>query len=180
MTSTPTEAQVRDFLQVVRADTHDQRLCRFLPLANRCPGTANFVRRLRTEGDGMTNTEVVQKALGAVRGGDLQAARTVVTDDFVWRIPGRSSIAGDARGVEGWSEKLTRLLGAGLQPTLLDMLEGEERVVALQHNTAQSGRHTLDVSVVNVFTLSDGKVCRLDTYFGDQEAADAFWTAALP
>jgi ketosteroid isomerase-like protein len=128
----------------------------------------------------MTKTEVVQKALGAVRGGDLEAASAVVTDDFVWHIPGRSSIAGDARGVAEWAEKLARLLGAGLQPTLLDMLEGKEGVVALQHNTAQSGSHTLDVSVVNVFTLSDGKVSRLDTYFGDQEAADTFWRAALP
>lgn len=128
----------------------------------------------------MTEVEVVQQALGAVRGGDLEAARAVVTDDFVWHVPGRSSIAGEARGVAEWSAKLNRLVGAGLTPTVLDMLAGKERVVALQRNTAENGGHTLDVSVVNVFTLSDGKVSRLDTYFGDQEAADTFWTAVLP
>lgn len=128
----------------------------------------------------MTKIEVVQKALGAVRVGDAEAAEAVVASDFVWHIPGRSSIAGDVHGVADWIERLAQLLGAGLQPTVLDMLEGKEQVAVLQHNTAQKDGHALDVSVVNLFTVADGRVTRLDTYFSDQAAADAFWTAALP
>jgi ketosteroid isomerase-like protein len=127
----------------------------------------------------MGNAEVVQQALAAVRGGNLDAASDVVAPDFVWHIPGRSSISGDVTGAEAWSAKLGRLLGAGLQPAMIGILEDEQRVVALQHNTAQSGEHSLDVNVVNVFTVNDGKVRRLDTYFSDQYAADSFWSAVL-
>lgn len=128
----------------------------------------------------MSNAQVVQRAMSAIRGGDLEAARDVVAEDFTWHIPGRSSISGDATGAAQWSEKLGRLLAAGLQPEMLGMLEDDHRVVALQHNTARSGEHLLDVNVVNVFTVTDGQVQRLDTYFSDQYAADSFWSAALP
>ena len=126
-----------------------------------------------------TNLDLVQRALGAVRTGDLDAAASVVADDFVWHIPGSSPIAGDVTGAEAWSAKLHQLLGAGLQPQVLAMLEGESHVAAYQRNTASAGGHELDVEVVNLFTIVDGRVARLDTFFSDQAAADRFWTGAL-
>lgn len=127
----------------------------------------------------MTNVELVQQALGAVREGDAERARIVVDEGFVWQIPGGSPISGEARGVDAWIEKLGTLLNAGLKPEVLEMLEGTEHVAVLQRNTASVGGHTLDIRVVNLFTISDGRVVRLDTFFGDQAAADAFWSAAL-
>lgn len=126
-----------------------------------------------------TNTEIVQQALAAVRGGDLDAARAVVHEDFVWHIPGTSPISGDTTGVEAWSAQLQRLLGSGLQPQMLAMLEGPEHVAAIQRNTAEAGGHTLDVKVVNLFSIRNGKVARLDTFFGDQRAAETFWSGVL-
>ena len=126
-----------------------------------------------------TKTQVVQQALGAVVGGDIAAATAVVADDFVWQIPGSSRISGEVAGVEGWAEKLRTLLGAGLRPQVLAMLEGEEHVAVLQRNVAESGAHSLDIQVVNLFTVREGKVVRLDTFFGDQTAAETFWDAAL-
>ena len=38
---------------------------------------------------------------------------------------------------------------------------------------------TLDVRVVNLFHVEDGKVTRLETFFGDQPAAEAFWNSVL-
>ena len=65
------------------------------------------------------------------------------------------------------------------RPTALELLEGEQHVAAVQRNTATSGAHSLDVRVVNLFTIEDGKVARLDTFFSDQPAAEAFWSAVL-
>ncbi len=127
----------------------------------------------------MTNVELVQQALGAIREGDVERARSTVADDFVWQIPGRSPISGEARGIDAWIEKLRTLLSAGLKPEVLDMLEGAEHVAVLQRNTASAGGHTMDLQVVNMFTIRDGRVVRLDTFFGDQTEADGFWSAAL-
>ena len=126
-----------------------------------------------------TNIELVQAALGAVRNGEASAYDAAIAADFVWHIPGTSSISGDVTGAAAWSEKLARLLGAGLRPQLVAMLEGTDHVVALQRNTADVGEHRLDVQVVNLFTIADGKVARLDTFFGDQPAAERFWNAVL-
>ena len=127
----------------------------------------------------MTNTEVVQQALAAVRTGDLEQANALVDEAFVWHIPGTSAISGDAIGVAAWIDKLAQLLGAGLQPQLIAMLEGEAHVAAIQRNTATAAGASLDVQVVNLFSVADGKVTRLDTFFNDQPAAEAFWNAAL-
>jgi len=125
------------------------------------------------------NIDVVGEALAAVRSGDLASAGELVSEGFVWHIPGDSAISGDAVGIEAWAEKLGTLLGAGLQPQMLEMLEGESFVAAVQRNTATAGDVSLDVQVVNLFTVRDGKVQRLDTFFGDQVAAETFWNAAL-
>jgi len=127
----------------------------------------------------MTNIELVQQVLAAVRTGDLDRARQSVADDFVWHIPGSSPISGDTVGVDAWAEQLARLLGAGLQPEVQGMLEGGSYVAAVQRNTASAKGATLDVRVVNLFTVSDGLVSRLDTFFSDQRAAEEFWNAAL-
>ncbi len=127
----------------------------------------------------MSNVELVQTALAAVREGNVERAREIVADDFVWHIPGTSPISGDAAGPDGWAQKLGQLLAAGLKPEVQAMLEGADHVAVLQRNTASIRRHTLDVRVINLFTVHEGKVARLDTFFGDQAAADAFWQGAL-
>ena len=99
----------------------------------------------------MSNSDVVQQALGAVRNGDLEGARGVIADDFVWHIPGASPISGDARGIDAWSAKLQQLLGAGLRPEVQEMLEGPSHVAVLQRNTAEANGHSLDVRVLNLF-----------------------------
>lgn len=127
----------------------------------------------------MGNTELVKRALGAIRADDDEAAREVVADDFVWRIPGESPIAGEARGVDEWGEKFRRLVEAGLKPEVLATLEGEGHAAFVQRNRAEIDGHTLDVRVVNLFAIEAGKVTRMDTFFDDQAALDAFWTGVL-
>ena len=126
------------------------------------------------------NADLVQRALGAMRSGDMEAARSLVADEFTWHVPGESKVSGEVSGARGWSEKLRLLLSHGLQPEVIALLEGPHRVAVFQRNRAEVGENRLDVHVVNLFTLGDGRVLRLDTFFDDQRAAEKFWDAVLP
>lgn len=126
-----------------------------------------------------TNTDLVMQVLGAMRSGDVDAAARHVSDDFVWHIPGSSAISGDAVGFTALAQKMQRLVGAGLRPEVLAVLEGESHVANLQRNVAEAAGHRLDQQVVNLFTIADGTITRLDTFFSDQPAAEAFWDAVL-
>lgn len=126
-----------------------------------------------------THSDLVERSLLAVVTGDVAALQRLVTPDFVWHLPGKSPIAGDVHGAEAWSAKLRSLLDTGLRPELLAMLEADDHVAVLQRNTARTGEHSLDVHVVNLFTVREGRLARLDTFFSDQYAVDAFWTQTM-
>lgn len=126
------------------------------------------------------NADLVMKLMAAVRGGDLETARGLTTDDYVWHVPGTSTISGDAVGVDAVAEKLRRLVEAGLRPEMIAVLEGESHVAVVQRNVASADGRELDVRVVSLFTVDDGKLARMETFFGDQPAAEEFWNAVLP
>lgn len=126
-----------------------------------------------------SKVEVVQQALAAVVTGDSGAADAVIESDFVWHIPGHSVIGGRAVGAGAWGAKLQRLFAAGLKPEIVATLEGDSHVAVLQRNVAESGDLALDVKVVNLFTIRDGKVSQLETFFSDQHAVEAFWNTVL-
>lgn len=128
----------------------------------------------------MTGRQVVEQALAAVFGRDQAEMDRHIAPGFVWHVPGRSSISGDVVGAVAWADKLQRLFAAGLRPQITGWLEGGTHVAVLQRNVADAGSHSLDVQVVNVFTVRAGKVVRLDSFFDDQYALDAFWDAVLP
>lgn len=111
-------------------------------------------------------------------GGATPGVGAAVAPDVVWHLPGSSPIAGDV-GPQAWADMLHRLLEAAPRPAPLATMTGDGHVAVLQHDTATSGEHGLDVQVLNVCSVVDGRVTRLDTYVGDQAAADTFWSAVL-
>ena len=127
-----------------------------------------------------TNIEIVQEALSAIRAGEAERAQQHLTDDFLWRIPGTSSISGETHGAEETIARFTRLVEAGLRPEIITMLEGPDHACAYQRNRAEIEGHELDVRVVNLFEVHEGRVARMDTFFSDQPALEDFWNAVLP
>lgn len=126
-----------------------------------------------------SKVELVQKVLGAIATGDVATANEHVSPDFVWHVPGTSPVSGDVHGAQAWADKLARLRGEGLRPQVLAALEGDSHVAFLQRNVAESGDHRLDVQVMTLFTFEGDTIARMDSFFGDQPAAEAFWSSVL-
>ncbi len=122
-----------------------------------------------------TNLEAVRRAFEGIGSGDWDAVRAVVSEDVVWHIPGDSKIAGDAVGIEAWAAKLQNLFTSGLNVELLNVMGAGDQVITVQRNSAATTGGELDILVLNLFTLADGKLSRMQTFPGDQYALDAFW-----
>ncbi len=122
-----------------------------------------------------TNLEAVRQAFEGIGSGDWDAVRAVVSEDVVWHLPGDSKISGDAVGIEAWAAKLQRLFASGLNVELLNVMAEGDQVITVQRNSASASDGELDILVLNLFTLADGKLSRMQTFPGDQYALDAFW-----
>jgi ketosteroid isomerase-like protein len=128
----------------------------------------------------MSNLDVVQRAFGAALAQDWDTVRPLLHDDFTWTIPGRSRISGDAVGVDAFAARFGEILAGGLHVELLDTLAAGEHVVTVQRNSAPpgDGGPALDLTAVNLFTVRDGKLARMQSFVSDQYALDAYWGPA--
>jgi ketosteroid isomerase-like protein len=86
-------------------------------------------------------------AMAAFNRHDLTAVAEHVHPDFVYRIPGRSKIAGEFHGIEGFVEALTRLRDESdgtLELTPVAVLADDEHLLARARVTARRGGKRLD------------------------------------
>jgi uncharacterized protein len=125
--------------------------------------------------DTQSNVDLVLRGFAAATGGDWSTVRSLVRDDFTWHIPGHSRIAGDAVGIEAFAAKLQMFSSAGLNVEVLNVFAAGDHVATLQRNSAVSEAGELDILVISLFTVLDGKVARMQTFPSDQYALDRFW-----
>ena len=119
-------------------------------------------------------------AIDAFNRDDLVAVGEHVSPDFVYRIPGRSVVAGEFRGVDGFVEALVRLRVASagtIEVTPLVVLADDENVIARARVTARRGSEQLDTENCYAFSFVDGKVAAGQVFVSDPEHVDAFWAA---
>jgi ketosteroid isomerase-like protein len=117
-------------------------------------------------------------ALDAFNRNDLAALSDHVAPDFVYRIPGRSTVAGEFRGIDGFVEALTRLQeeSAGtIQLTPLTVLADGENLIARAHVSAERGHRRLDTENCYAFRFVDGKVADGQVFLSDPEHVEDFW-----
>ena len=107
------------------------------------------------------NVENVRKKYDAFNNGDLASVGDLLTDDVVWHVPGRSSIAGDYRGRErvlAYLGQLAELTGGSYQAELHIAVGDDEHVITVDHSTAiRAGKHYGENEIV-VFRFRNGQV----------------------
>ena len=119
-------------------------------------------------------------AIDAFNRNDLTAVGNYVRPDFRYRIPGRSRVAGEFRGIDGFVEALTRLRdeSAGtIAVTPVAVLADAENVIARARVTAQRGGKRLDTENCYAFRFLDGKVVDGQVFLSDPEHVEEFWAA---
>ena len=120
-------------------------------------------------------------AIDAFNRSDVPAVGEYVRHDFVYRIPGRSSVAGEFRGVHGFVEALTRLRdesGGTIALTPLAVLADDENLIARARVTAERGGKHLDTENCYAFRFVDGKVAEGQVFLSDPDHVEEFWSAA--
>jgi ketosteroid isomerase-like protein len=124
--------------------------------------------------------DLVREAFAALGRSDIDALqRQYFAADICWHYPGRSPLAGDYEGVVQVVElrgRLSDLSGGTHRIELHDVIGNDEHVVALQTTRAERAGKQLEVNIVHVFHVRDGKVVEVWSHHGDLHSSDEFWS----
>ncbi len=126
-----------------------------------------------------TDVAVVRRLDAAAAAGDLDAMAACFHEDAVWRLPGRSVLAGTHRGWPAIRDEVFAmqppLSGGTFRARLLDLAVGAESIVAVVHATADHAGRRLDQTVCQLMRVEGGKIVEVRGHYSDQAALDAFW-----
>jgi uncharacterized protein len=111
----------------------------------------------------------------ALRAGDANSFRAIMTDDVVWTLPGTSQVSGVAKGVEGILKRARTIVAYGTKLEVQQVVLGHEGVALLLHNTGNQNGRILDEYLTTVCTLRDEKIARLDTYISDIDMVNTYF-----
>ena len=124
------------------------------------------------------NAALVRRLFEAFERKDGFALRSFFAEDAVWRIGGRSTLAGDYRGpreIVRFLGTLPRLTGGTYASSVIDVLASETRAAVLYRATGEREGRRLDIDQLLLFTLRDGLIVDVLALPGDPAAFDAFW-----
>jgi uncharacterized protein len=126
----------------------------------------------------MTDEDRIQLATSfivALRAGDVNGFRAIMTDDVVWTLPGTSLVSGIAKGVEGVLKRARTIVDYGANVEIQHVAVGYEGVALLLHNTGNRNGRILDEYLTTVCTLRNAKIVRLETYISDVAMVNAYF-----
>jgi ketosteroid isomerase-like protein len=109
---------------------------------------------------------------------DAFALRGLFAEDAVWRVGGRSRLAGVYRGrreIIRFLGSLPRLSDGTYRSELRDVLESRDRAAVLYRARGLRNGIELDIDQLLLFVVRDGVVTEVDAYTSDTVAFDAFW-----
>ena len=126
------------------------------------------------------NVAALRRGYEAFNTADMKTLTELFDESAVWHLPGRSSMANDYQGREAifaYFGRLGQETGGTFRAKLQHLLaDDDDRVVGIQHSTAErEGKH-LDVGNCIVFKLKDGRVTDGREHFHDLYAWDEFWS----
>ncbi|MGO9198554.1 MAG: nuclear transport factor 2 family protein [Acidimicrobiales bacterium] len=121
---------------------------------------------------------LTRRAYQDFESGDLDLLGVVMGQDVVWHEPGRSSLAGEYKGLEavlGFLGQLKARSGGTFRAEILDLFSEPERVVVLQRETAVRSGKALDEIAAVDFEIHHGKITEVTSYHADTYKFDEFW-----
>jgi uncharacterized protein len=121
-----------------------------------------------------TNLATVRRFMDAVVEGKLDDARRLLHDDFVVHEAGGLPYSGEYHGPDGFFELLTKMnefLELTPGPTVQHPLADDTVAVRyqLKFTTRASGK-SVEMSLVEVFTVHDGLITEIDVYYKNPSA----------
>jgi len=122
--------------------------------------------------------QLVRSVYDAFARGDLEAVLGSASDDVVIHSRGRNPLGGDHKGVQGVRDYLVQLAqrsGGTFQLEVQDVLASDAHTVGLVRVTAQREGRQMDMPVVHVCRVRDGKLAEVWIHPLDQHAVDEFW-----
>jgi hypothetical protein len=173
----------------MRPATTEHRSIRFTLMAElagpgvRSPSGPLAARTHEREQHGMSdlhpNVLTYLAAIDAFNRNNLTAVGKYMRPDFRYRIPGRSRVAGEFRGIDDFVEALTRLRDESAGTIALTP-RGRARRRREPHRTCPSHRSTrrkrLDTENCYAFRFLDSKVADGQVFLSDPEQVEEFWT----
>ena len=127
-----------------------------------------------------TNEDTVRRGYEAFGRGDMDTLRSLMTPDVIQSVPGNTPVSGEHKGVDavlGYYAKLAEMTGGTLKADLESVKdEGPDKVLAVHRLTAQRDGKSYDEEEQLHFTLSGGKISRLDGDHPDLAKFNAFFS----
>jgi ketosteroid isomerase-like protein len=126
------------------------------------------------------NEEIVRQGYKAFGEGDMDTLRALFAPDAVHSARGNNPLTGEYKGIDNilaYYGKLFEFSDGTFTAELKSArAEGDDKVVATHRDKARRGDKTLDQDETLTFTISGGKVTRVEENHSDPAAYDAFWS----
>jgi ketosteroid isomerase-like protein len=125
------------------------------------------------------NAEVVRNGYDAFAKGDLDTLRELIAADVVWKVPGKSPVAGNKEGIEAtlaYFAQLFELTDGTVKAEPLDVAVGAEHVIVKQITSGERKGKSLQLDAVLVFSVRDGKISGCSEFESDQYKLDEFFS----
>ncbi len=128
----------------------------------------------------ITNAAIVSRGYQAFNEADIATLDELFADNATWTTPGKSSVAGTARGKEAVFAQFGRYGGeteGTFRAELSAVFEAADgRVIGLHHNTGQRNGKQLNTTCCLVVEVKNGQIQSGTEHFLDLHNWDAFWS----
>jgi len=119
--------------------------------------------------------EIAEKFITGLSNRDANVLKSIMIDDVVWSLPGKSLMSGEAHGVDAILKRSETLHRYEVKIEVEHVVFGYQDVALHLHNTGKRGDKILDEHLTTVCSLRGNKIRRLDTFISDVEMLNAFF-----
>src|SRR6204780_3755914 len=119
--------------------------------------------------------EIAQRFITALSNRDANLLKSIMTDDVVWSLPGKSLMSGEAHGVDAILKRSETLHRYEVKIEVEPVCFGYQDVALPLHNTGKRGDKILDEHLTTVCSLRGNKIRRLDTFISDVQTLNAYF-----